>query len=345
MCLQADCSSFESALRRLAAVAACIGDALAGDRDTAGTGTLRGLRRGRAERRTATGEVPASAGAARCCAAQQQAAHCMEQPHYEEGAEAGAGARPGAAWGPGSAAGRQGKSAEDSSGSALPNALRTSGQGGRAEGGPVPTAPPGGKRAARDEVPGLAPGAAAGHSTPGACPAAAAARVGRQAPWSMRVDEDGSAQAAGANKAAACDDHASPLGAQQATSRAGAAGSAWGAAAWGVSQTAGVGGGRGRSGPGCMWRGVSQVREGGKLRYAADIKPGKRCSQTLHLGTFATGAPLLSVQLPSECILSWRLFWQHANVVVTQLREFFMLRLHSTGLLERCYCYKTCHPL
>lgn len=447
MCSQAECSSFESALRGLAAVAACVGDALAGEEDVVSTETLRALRRGRAERRTATGaalEVAATAGAARCCAAQQQAAHCMQQPHCGEGAEAGACLRPGAAWGSGSAAGRHGESAQDGSGSVLPDSVRSSGRGGSGECGPAPKAPSGGKRAARDGVPGLAPGTAAGHSTPCACAAAAVPGNGWQAPQGARVGEDGSAQgavlldglaldagggltltcraaapgvgqtarrdgvagvtgeaassdvcqaigvespapwnsrtgapgvvqpmphaaaagaaggsaalgacqaarlgrptprdgradaldarqaaqrarapvdagearasarcqAAGANGTAPSDDQASTLGAQQARSRAG---SAWGAAAWGVGQTAGVGGSRGRPGAGSKWRGVSQVREGGELCYAADIKRSKRCSQALHLGTFATGAPLLRPRMPSECAPVSCRSWQRAE--------------------------------
>ena len=191
MRLQAECSSFESTLGGLAAVAACVGDALAVDGDAVGTDTLRGLRWGRAQRRTATRaapEVPATAGAARCCAAQQQAAQRMAELHYGEGAEAGAGPRPGAAWGPGSAAGRKGEPAEDGSGFALPDSVRTSGWGGSAECGPAPTAPSAGERAARDGVPGLAPGKAAGHSTPGACPAAAVPGVGSGAAAASGAD-------------------------------------------------------------------------------------------------------------------------------------------------------------
>ena len=189
MRLQADCSSVESALRRLAAVAACVGEALAGNGDAVGTGALRAVRRGCPERRTATGAAPeafAIAGAARCCAAQQQAAHRREQPHRGEGAEAGAGPPPGAAWGPGSAAGRKGEPAQDGSGSALPHSVRTSGWG--AECGPAPTAPSAGERAARDGVPGLALGKAAGHSSPSACPAAAVPGVGSGAAAPGEVD-------------------------------------------------------------------------------------------------------------------------------------------------------------
>ena len=112
----------------------------------------------------------------------------MAELHCGEGAEAGAGPRPGAAWGPGSAAGRKGEPAEDGSGFALPDSLGTSGWGGSAECGPAPTAPPAGERAARDGVPGLAPGTAAGHSTPGACPAAAVRGVGSGAAAASGAD-------------------------------------------------------------------------------------------------------------------------------------------------------------
>ena len=187
MRLQAECSSFESALRRLAAAGASVGDALAPDGAIVAVGMLHGSQRGGPERRSATGaprEVAAAAGgAARCSAALQQAAHCVEQPRCEEGAEAGGCRRPGAAWGPCSAAGRECESA------------------------------------------------------------------------------------------------------------VGCSGSAGGAATPGVGQVTGVDSRRGRPGAGWQARGVSQVWEGGELRYAAGLKPSKRCPQALHLGTFATGAP------------------------------------------------------
>ena len=198
MRLQAECSSFESALWRLAAAAASVGDVLAEYGAAFGTGTLRGPRRVSLERQSATaGAAPgvaATTGAARCGAALQQAARCLEQPRCGEGQQAGGDSRPDAAQGPGSAAGRKGESAVDVFGSALPD--RAPGWGGDAERGPAPMAPSGGKRAARDAGPGLARGSGASHSTPGARAGIAVTGSAWQAPQDARVGEDGNAQGA-----------------------------------------------------------------------------------------------------------------------------------------------------